>query len=336
MASLWGGGAAMPGVERHIRGGSATSSTIASRAAQQRRGLSVESLCLLRSQLSSSHKAFKREHRQGAVDLVLSSGFLAFANHSGFLKAVEEAGLEVAGVMGTSAGALAGSLFCAGYTSEQVAAILAADKPISMLRPSLQPWKGGVLSLDGVVERLKEYLPARFEDLQREFAVGVVTNEGKHVIIDKGPLAEAVAASAAIPIIFQGMELPQGPQAVPDHKKKSLRFKDGGCADRIGLKAWRDRRRQQILRGDRPGMKLPPPCIVHVINRSSPFSGFDDVRATGEKNVTVVMSPKAGVNFFSLGEYDDHFQNAFRRARPLVEKVKRDSNRSPDRVRLAA
>ena len=54
-------------------------------------------------------------------DLVLSSGFLAFANHSGFLKAVSEAEINVGGVMGTSAGALSGSLYSAGYSPRQVA-----------------------------------------------------------------------------------------------------------------------------------------------------------------------------------------------------------------------
>ena len=50
------------------------------------------------------------------ADLVLSSGFLAFGNHSGFLSAVEEQQVLVKGVMGTSAGALTGSMYCAGYS----------------------------------------------------------------------------------------------------------------------------------------------------------------------------------------------------------------------------
>lgn len=53
---------------------------------------------------------------------MLSSGFLAFASHSGFLKAVEAASLQVSGVMGTSAGALSGSLYCAGYSPDVVRA----------------------------------------------------------------------------------------------------------------------------------------------------------------------------------------------------------------------
>lgn len=112
-----------------------------------------------------------------------------------------------------------------------------------------------MLSLDGVVERLRDLLPPTFEDLQTEFAglcekgsvlqllhkcpqcsdilvslsllyqrsksdykyrllcclpaVGVVSAEtGQHLLIDSGPLPEAVAASAAIPWLFQAVDIP--------------------------------------------------------------------------------------------------------------------------------
>jgi hypothetical protein len=47
-------------------------------------------------------------------------------------------------------------------------------------------------------------------------------------------------------------------------------FKDGGVVDRIGLKAWRDRRREQLSScsgrrtKDQPRI---PHCLVHVIHR---------------------------------------------------------------------
>jgi predicted acylesterase/phospholipase RssA len=43
--------------------------------------------------------------------------------------------------------------------------------------------------------------------------VGVVDAQGRHVLIDKGPLPEAVAASAAIPLIFEGVHIPGGSAA---------------------------------------------------------------------------------------------------------------------------
>ena len=80
--------------------------------------------------------------------------------------------------------------------------------PIQMLRPNLQPWKGGVLSLDPTVERLRQLLPATFEELPIPLAVGVVDKNGKHTLVRSGPLPEAVAASAAIPMIFAAVDVP--------------------------------------------------------------------------------------------------------------------------------
>ncbi len=90
----------------------------------------------------------------------------------------------------------------------QVALELSRVPPINLLRLSAAPWQGGVLSLDGVVERLRDLLPPRFEDLPTDFAVGVVTASGEHQLIDSGPLPEAVAASAAIPFIFESVSVP--------------------------------------------------------------------------------------------------------------------------------
>lgn len=50
--------------------------------------------------------------------------------------------------------------------------------------------------------------------------------------------------------------------------------------DRVGLRAWRSRRRKQLL--ERGESLTLPPCLVHVISRSSPFSGHDDVSKSGE------------------------------------------------------
>lgn len=245
------------------------------------------------------------------VDLVLSSGFLAFANHCGFLQAVDETDLRVRGVMGTSAGALAGSLYCAGYVPADVARELSAVPPIRLLRPSWTPWRGGVLSLNKVIRRLSDLLPPTFEDLDVEFAVGVVGMDGEYRVVDSGPLPEAVAASAAIPLIFSAVNVDGG---------GGRPFKDGGVADRVGLKGWRERRRLQVEAGSL-GMQRPPTALVHLIGRSSPFSGADDVKATGERDVVLVQSPRSGVSFFDLGDFEGQMSGAYIRALPPVSAV---------------
>lgn len=94
------------------------------------------------------------------------------------------------------------------HCAVQVAAELSRVPPAQLLRPNLQPWKGGVLTLDPVVERLRQLLPATFEELPVPLAVGVVDQTGKHTLVRSGPLPEAVAASAAIPMIFAAVNIP--------------------------------------------------------------------------------------------------------------------------------
>ena len=246
-----------------------------------------------------ANRPVKQKH--GAFDVVLSSGFLAFANHAGFLQAVEDAGLDVRGVMGTSAGALSGSLYAAGYAPHEVAAELSRVAPIQLLGPGVS-WKGA-LSMSRVVERLRVVLPATFEELPVEFACGVVDASGRHRLIDSGPLPEAVAASAAIPVLFEPVYIP-GQNGGP--------FADGGKADRVGLRQWRARRRLKKN-------AIPPAALVHLIERSSPFSGADDVSRMGESNVTLVTCAKSGQYLWSLGEFDEQMERSRANAAPALE-----------------
>ena len=61
-------------------------------------------------------------------------------------------------------------------------------------------------------------------------------------------------------------------------------FKDGGLVDRVGLAGWRRRRAARASRNGGGGGNAhgaAPPALIHLIQRSSAFSGDDDVEATG-------------------------------------------------------
>ena len=64
------------------------------------------------------------------MDLVLSSGFLAFGAHAGFLAAVEEADLQVDAICGTSSGALTGALWASGMDARALRAELFRRTPL--------------------------------------------------------------------------------------------------------------------------------------------------------------------------------------------------------------
>lgn len=100
-------------------------------------------------------------------DLILSSGFLAFARQVGVLEAVEDCGIGIHRIVGTSSGALAGAMMAAGYSSKDIGRELSCRRPIDYLRPpSPRRIRSGLFSLDGLIRHLNNILPKDFKDLK--------------------------------------------------------------------------------------------------------------------------------------------------------------------------
>jgi predicted acylesterase/phospholipase RssA len=215
------------------------------------------------------------------VDLLLSSGYLAFARHAGVLRVVEERGVPVDAVVGTSSGSLVGALWASGMSSERIVTQLEAARPWRFVALHAAPWRG-LLRLDPMVAWLHTVLPPTFAGLARPFAVGVSVRRGDAVeahLLTDGPLPEAIAASCAIPGLFASpMDGPWGA------------WRDGGYADRLMAGPWR------AWRGERPGLghavarsagrEVPLPASLPVIRtpraRASLW-GLRDVRAQADE-----------------------------------------------------
>jgi len=229
------------------------------------------------------------------VDLVLSSGFLAFASHAGFLAAVEDAGVPVNGVCGTSSGALAGVGLAAGLGRDSLLELLFAKSPAHFLRPTLTPWRGFV-SLRAVVSLLRDRVPATFEGLEMPFGVGVMNERGEAELVTSGPLPEAVAASMAIPRIFAPVDV------------AGRALADGGMVDRTGLGGWREHRREADV-------------LLHLLESTGGrYGGTAGEGDPGDAapGVRVVRSPRSGANFFSLGDVRGRFEAARARTRAVL------------------
>jgi predicted acylesterase/phospholipase RssA len=206
------------------------------------------------------------------ADLVLSSGFLAFARHAGFLAAIEERGIQVDALCGTSSGAVCAALVAAGKTSSEIGALFDRGSMMGLARVSSTFWRG-LMSMDTFTDFLRPHLPSTFEELARPLAVGVVDAAGKHALLKSGPLPEAVAASCAMPGIFGAVNV--GGQ----------RFADGGAADRLGLDAYRAWR----------------PNTAHVIANWVERTAGKDVQVDAG-NTQIIKTPRSGARFWNLGD----------------------------------
>ena len=98
-----------------------------------------------------------------SFDLLLSSGFLCFSSHAGFMTALESSKLTPDAYVGTSSGSLAAAFAAAGLSADDIRKELGAQQPISLVRPSTKPWDGP-LSTRALVRRLRSVPQLGCED----------------------------------------------------------------------------------------------------------------------------------------------------------------------------
>jgi len=135
--------------------------------------------------------------------LALGGGAAKGFAHVGVIKLLESHGIYPDIVTGTSAGAVVGSLYAAGYTGIQLQNMAVALDPASI--------SDLILGESGFVkgEKLERYINQQvsqrpIEKLNRAFGA-VVTDltNGNRVVFRRGNTGQAVRASAAVPGVFE-------------------------------------------------------------------------------------------------------------------------------------
>jgi NTE family protein len=156
--------------------------------------------------LSSSGGASepKPEKRTG-ISLALGGGCARGWAHIGVLRALDEAGIEVLMIAGTSIGALVGGCYLAGKLDEleEFARSLTKRRIFGLLDLNLRgSGLFGGMKLDA---RLREHMVGiRFEDLTKPFvAVGAEIRTGHEIWLSSGSLITAMRASYALPGVFE-------------------------------------------------------------------------------------------------------------------------------------
>ena len=133
------------------------------------------------------------------IALTLSGGGTRGFAHLGALKAFFESGIKFDLATGTSVGSLAAAFYCAGISIDTMQKLADTIQPKQIHHGIIpnDPMKIGSI--------VKSYLGnMRLEELKIPlYIVAVNLRTGKEVIIDKGLIYEAVAASCAVPIFYR-------------------------------------------------------------------------------------------------------------------------------------
>lgn len=144
-----------------------------------------------------------------SVSLVLGSGGARGHAHIGVIRALEERGLRVGNIAGTSMGAVIGGIYAAGKLDTYVEWANALEKnDIVRLLDFSFTWTS-IFKGERIFEVLADLVGDRqIEDLDRGFtAVATALNEQREVWLNSGSLFSAIRASTAVPGVFSPVEL---------------------------------------------------------------------------------------------------------------------------------
>jgi len=309
-----------------------------------RRLLSCLILCLLPVFLHAA------EAPRPKIGLVLSGGAARGLAHIGVLKALEEQGVKIDAIAGTSMGAVIGGLYASGYKIDELEKLALgidwqqalsdapprADVPFRrkqddrdfLVKQKLSFRDDGSLGLPlGVIQGqnlalLLESMLAHASDT-RDFdklpipfrAVATDIASGEKVVFRKGHLPRVIRASMSIPAVFAPVEL-DGRLLV-----------DGGMTDNIPLDVARDmgvdiaivvdigtplRSRQQLA------------TVVDVLNQSITLMtrrNSEEQLATLHKNDVLIQPPLASFGVTDFGRAQEMIDAGYRATRILDARL---------------
>jgi NTE family protein len=138
------------------------------------------------------------------IGVALSGGGARGLAHLGVLQVLEEAGVPIGIVAGTSMGGIVACLYAAGIPLDDLIAFSKKIGIIDLASPDLK-WRGlfGHEKLASLLADLLGGDGVTFEDLNIPAAVVCADIEtGELVILDRGAIIPAMLATSAVPIVF--------------------------------------------------------------------------------------------------------------------------------------
>jgi NTE family protein len=168
------------------------------------------------------------EDSDSGIGLALSGGAARGMAHIAVLDVLEQEGVPIHAIAGTSVGSIIGALYCAGMPVSEIQQALLNAKWKDILKFTVP--RRGLVSSEGIYRFMEDILPVKkFSALHLPFAaVATDLRTGDKVVITTGSVARAVQASCSLPVVFTPTEI----------NKRTL--VDGGVSSQIPVRAVRE------------------------------------------------------------------------------------------------
>ncbi len=160
--------------------------------------------------------------------MALSGGAVRGISHIAVLEVLEQDGIPIQAIAGTSAGSIVGALYAAGMPLAEIKRILLNAKWRDLLKITIP--RRGLISSEGIFRFMEDVLPVkRFSSLIIPFAaVATDLRTAEKVVFTTGSIARAVQASCSLPVIFTPTEI----------NRRAL--VDGGVASQVPVRTVRE------------------------------------------------------------------------------------------------
>lgn len=259
------------------------------------------------------------------IGLVLSGGGAKGLAHIGALKVLEEAGVRIDYIGGTSMGAIIGGLYAAGYSANQLDSIFhetnfniliqddiprsaktfyekednekyALTLPFDDFHISFPSGLSKGQNIYNLMSRLTMHVSDidNFENLPIPFfCIAADIETGEEVILDEGSLAKAISASGAIPSLFSPVKLDE------------RLLTDGGVANNYPVEELRKRGAEIIIGVDVQDSLIVREELKTVFDILTQINNFSTIEDMKEKKPLTDIYIKPDISAFSILSFDE-------------------------------
>lgn len=245
----------------------------------------------------SQSENLKKDVDDLKIGLVLSGGGAKGMAHIGVLKVIDELGLQIDYIGGTSIGAIIGALYASGYSAQQLDSIFTSQNYSTLLQDNLprssktfyEKEDSEKYALTLPFDKFKVSFPrglskgqnmynllskltnhvSHIEDFSKLpipfFCIATNVESGKETVFNKGYLPKAITASGAIPTLFSPVQI-----------KDSI-YVDGGITNNYPVERVRAMGAEFIIGVDVQDTLKTKDKIKSLVDLLSQISNFNTV-----------------------------------------------------------
>lgn len=195
------------------------------------------------------------EKRRPVIGLALGAGALRGLAHIGVLQVLEREGIPIDIVTGTSIGAIVGGAYVAGRTPDEMSRIVRELQELAYFDVTLP--RMGVVAGKRVLRLCGQLTHGKsFEQARLPFAVVTCAlDTGDEIVLNTGPMDEAIRASISVPGIFVPVDI-NGRLCV-----------DGGLCNRIPVSVARAMGADRVIAVDvgYRGQPVEPRNLIEIV-----------------------------------------------------------------------